>query len=141
MSTMHLLIRNGANVCAATSTGDTVLHLIARGAPAAACEALLAAGADIDAANSTGATPLHDAVRYLMSGKVTTLLALGARVGAGTTKERKSLHHAIQRGSIRSLKALIDHGADLEDFLPTLNTNAITNLLVVEGVTYLGIAR
>ncbi|CAN0533777.1 unnamed protein product, partial [Scytosiphon promiscuus] len=73
--------------------------------------ALLAGGADKDALDDRGASPLHHAIARDRAGSVRRLLAAGADITVGG--KFPALMLAAGKGHTLILKALLDHGADV----------------------------
>jgi ankyrin repeat protein len=123
------LIANGADVNAASAGGFTPLMFAAREGDPVSAELLLSAGAHIDAVTPSGESALlvaaasvagltardyrvvaepsgHEAV-------ATLLVRRGANVDRADALGMTALHHAVETGKRDLLKALIDHGANV----------------------------
>ena len=75
---MRVLISAGADVSAATETGDTPLHDAASYGKTDIVRVLISAGADVRAKDAHGNTPLHVAA---MNGHTETVRVLGSEWG------------------------------------------------------------
>lgn len=85
--------------------------------------ALLAGGADKDALDDRGASPLHHAIARDRAGSVRRLLAAGADITVGGNFPALML--AAGKGHPLILKALLDHGADVNFRSPTVGRTAL----------------
>ena len=109
-----LLLKAGANLHAATPSGDTPLNLAALNGHLAVVRALVSAGAEVIATNSEGFTPLHQASDQGYSEVVTALAKAGADPNAMTPEGVTPLHQAANRGYLEVATALLTAGADIE---------------------------
>lgn len=75
---------------------------------------LVASGADIEATDTYGRTPLH-ATASIWNGRVDTLLELGAAIQAKDTNGDTPLHAAAKFANVEAVRALLDHGARVDD--------------------------
>jgi ankyrin repeat protein len=133
------LVDGGAPVDASDADGNSVLMLAVRYGDAALVRAVLARHPDVGHANAAGATALHGAIDD--ADKVRALLAAGAPVDAADAHGMTSLMLAAERddgwpvveillahgadarrvrgglgaGDPRTLRALLDHGAELRE--------------------------
>jgi quinoprotein dehydrogenase-associated probable ABC transporter substrate-binding protein len=72
---------------------------------------LVSKGADVNKADSQGWTPLQSAARQRRDEMIKLLIELGADVNAG---DPTPLVAAVMRDHVASIKALLEHGADIE---------------------------
>ena len=114
---MKSLIAQGASVNAKDSgSGSTILHGAALGSrsltKAAQMEViklLLAHGADPNMGNNLGFTPLHFASRPEV---IALLVSHGAEINTQNQFLSTPLHTPAYKGHTKTVKALIEHGAD-----------------------------
>ncbi|CAN0273174.1 unnamed protein product, partial [Ectocarpus sp. 8 AP-2014] len=114
VSTMKVLLAEGANVNVRSRDSMTVLHkCMAWKKPAAIPALLVEAGADIEARSGHGRTPLHEASSVVGScGGMLTLLQLGADVNARDSTGSTPLHVAGYNGDPEVVDLLLRWGAD-----------------------------
>jgi ankyrin repeat protein/mono/diheme cytochrome c family protein len=106
------LLKNGANIKARDELGNTPLMVAAFCAPADVLELLLKAGAEVNATNKAGATALMRAATF--EDKTRLLVAHHADVKARSALGNTALILAARKaGSVRTVKLLLDHGADV----------------------------
>lgn len=105
------LIKQHADVNAATADGASALHWAAHWNEPAIVDALIAAGARIDAANEYGATPLWLASVNGSAGVIASLLKAGANPGTPIVSGETPLMSAARSGSVDSVKRLLGAGA------------------------------
>ncbi len=107
------LIRDGVDVNARDSFGNTPLLAAALNSDADAMERLIQAGAQIDATNHAGATALLQAATF--EEKARLLVKHGARINARSVIGNSPLILAARKaGNIGTVRFLLDHGADLQ---------------------------
>ena len=105
------LLKNGADVGARDELGNTPLMAAAMSADPAVLELLLKAGADVNATNQAGATALMRAATF--EDKARLLVAKGADVKARSRMGNSAIILAARKpGNSRTVKFLLDHGAD-----------------------------
>lgn len=108
------LLRRHSDVNAAQADGMTALHWAALNGDANLVGALLTAKAKVDPVTRLGDyTPLHLAAERGHAAVVTRLLAAGSKPTAFTTTGVQPIHLAADAGSVESLSALLDKGADV----------------------------
>ena len=109
------LIDEGAVMDIPGDTGETPLIIAILGGHATVTDFLIEKGADIGGRNSSGFTALH-AIAYV--GDVETaikLLSKGANIDDQENKAGVTpLSVAAEEGHVNVVRALIEHGADLE---------------------------
>ena len=112
---VDVLVEAGANIEARNRTGRTPLHGAALEEGAEMVQQLLQRGADKDALEDHKVTPLFMAVSTGNSAVVLALLAAGADVSLPCGDLNSPvLHAAAQYGRVEILRALIEHGADVD---------------------------
>lgn len=118
---LAILIRLGADINAANTHGDTLLHLLAQAyspwTPDAEALSLLATavslGAKVSARNSEGRTPLHLAAARTNAEMVAALLSHQADVNARDARGRTPLHVAVEGDEDEFVNTLIHAGAEV----------------------------
>lgn len=103
--------------------GWAPLHVAASRGQTGVLSALLANGADKEALDDRGASSLHHAIARHQIGSVQRLLAAGADISAGGSFP--ALMFAARVGSAIILKAILDHGADVNFRSPTGGRTAL----------------
>ncbi len=93
---INRLIRQGAQVNAANSSGETALHAAASAGNTATAQALLQQGANINAQTINGWTPLHTAARFGRANVASLLLTRGAQRNALNSDGKTPLQLARQ---------------------------------------------
>jgi ankyrin repeat protein len=109
------LLKDGADVNAATGDGMTALHWAAERGDLELTNVLLYAGANVAAVTRVGQyTPLHIAARTGNAGIVKALLASHAVVDARTVPSgATALHLAAAAGAVEAINLLADAKADV----------------------------
>jgi ankyrin repeat protein len=111
---VKFLVDQGANVNAADSNQVVPLHSLAVRNAAAAIEILVAKGANVDAKDYGGNTALHYAALYDAVDAVALLIEKGADIENRENYGRTPLIlGARERGGPRTIKVLLDSGADV----------------------------
>ncbi|CAN0103727.1 unnamed protein product [Scytosiphon promiscuus] len=120
------LLESGASTATRDANGDTPLHVAAIAGKPSITRSLLFKGADKNARGRDGRTPLHYAAKH---GRVTvteTLLAAGADLNLRFGDDEISpLDTAAGEGHLDVLKAMIEHGADVDAASPNGRTALI----------------
>ncbi|KAH8699326.1 ankyrin repeat-containing domain protein, partial [Phaeosphaeriaceae sp. PMI808] len=101
-----ILLDQGANIQAATTDGQTVLHGAARLGDTELVRYLVDHGANARAVNANAETALHNAARTSNAEAVRYLIDQGADVHAITTEGETILHAACSRASITTLPSI-----------------------------------
>ncbi len=97
---MRTILETGLNVNQKDTTGDTLLHWVARSESPKAIKLLLDQGADVSAENILGWTPLHSAVASSAVETTTLLLEKGSDVNAKGRNGDTPLHLAASNNII-----------------------------------------
>ncbi|XP_059471305.1 ankyrin repeat domain-containing protein 17 isoform X2 [Neocloeon triangulifer] len=120
---VRLLIENGADVNAQSSTGNTPLMYACAGGHLEVVEILLAAGANVEDHNENGHTPLMEAASagYVNVAKV--LLENGAGINTHSNEFKESaLTLACYKGHLEMVRFLLAAGADQEHKTDEMHT-------------------
>src|SRR5436190_15082575 len=112
LDSVHVLIKQRADVNAAEGDGSTPLHWAARVDDVRIADALIRAGARAKIANSNGMTPLHLACMNRSDAMVDRLLAAGADANATTLNGEAVLMTCARTGNAKAVEALLVHGAN-----------------------------
>ena len=117
---VRLLVKHGAEVNDASSSGHTALHTAAQSNNMDAIHALVEAGADLEAADMIDHRPLHYAAGFSYTQTISpqaalALLDLGAEINAQSGDGQTALHAAARAGepgSAEMVDLLLRRGAD-----------------------------
>jgi uncharacterized protein len=101
------------DVNAPQGDGATALHWAAHRDDLAIADLLIRSGARATVANDLGATPLHLACTNRSAPMVARLLAAGANARAALLNGETVLMTCARAGDTGAVKALLDHGADV----------------------------
>jgi uncharacterized protein len=104
------LLREHVDVNSPQGDGATALHWAAYWDDLLAADLLIGAGANVNAINELGVTPLALAPSAAV---VTRLLVAGANPNIVTATGESPLMAAARAGSVDIVKALLEHGADV----------------------------
>ena len=110
---VNMLIRNRADVNAATTKKWTAIHFASFKGHSDVVEVLIQNGADVNTANKTKWTPLHFATENKNTEIVTILLQNGADVNASNRREDRALDIACKSGSVACALQLVCFGAEM----------------------------
>lgn len=97
---------------AKTRLGETALHYLAVENQIQAVKALVAMGADINNLSACAGTPLSESASLGYADLVKYLLEAGARIHVEGQNE-PALHGAAAKGSVETVEALLNAGADV----------------------------
>lgn len=117
---VELLLLHSADVSIAGLQGETPLHLAARNANRKMVKKILAAGADVGATMLNGVTPLHCCCQSGDGAKAAKeLLKKGAQMDAvrsiaAGTSGITPLHDAAEVGDLKTVRLLLDAGAEVD---------------------------
>ncbi|OBS24206.1 hypothetical protein FPOA_04753 [Fusarium poae] len=112
--TLHVLLRNGADVSAIAGTyGRTALHWAASLGDLPAVQSLISHGSDVDAKTTQGSCPLHLAADNGNVEVIQALLDAGASLQGVDGQGWTSLHVACRRGHEGAVQLLIERGANM----------------------------
>jgi ankyrin repeat protein len=110
------LLEAGADANTVTVDGETVLADAARAGSVESVKLLLAHGARVAAREELrGQTPLMWAAAEDHADVVVALIEAGAEVGARSKGGFTAFLFGVRSGSISAVRALLDHGADVND--------------------------
>ena len=122
LETVQLLIEHGADVNAKNQNGCTPLFFAVRAGHAPIIELLLDNGADINASVASGGTPIFEARNY----QIFKLLSdRGAKVNVTTKNGSTPLFDAVERKDIKTIKFLLNNGADINTKAENNNITAL----------------
>ena len=107
------LLKQGADVNAASADGTTALHWAAQTNATELAQLLIAAGANANAANRYGVTPLTIAATSGNAALAEALLDAGADANVTVGEGETILMTAARAGNVDTIKALVSHGADV----------------------------
>lgn len=124
-ATVRSLLKQKADVNAATPDGTSVLHWVVRRDDVASAALLIKAGADVKRANSLGVTALALACANGSGKMVKTLLAAGADANTTDRTGETLLMTAAASGSEAAVEELLDHGAKVDAREPAFQQTAL----------------
>lgn len=104
------LLRDHVDVNSSQGDGATALHWAAYWDDLLTADLLIGAGANVNATNELGVTPLALAPSAAV---VERLLVAGANPNIATATGESPLMAAVRAGSVDIVKALLEHGADV----------------------------
>lgn len=108
------VLARAGDVNATKADGSTALHLAAERGHVEVIQVLVAEGADLEIKDELGQTPIFLAC-WINSEAVDFLISAGANVNCKcTTKGKTPLHTVAERGSSKSVRAIVDAGADVD---------------------------
>ncbi len=110
---IELLLSKGAEINAASKSGETALHAATARGFKSVVELLLAHHADVNARDKHKYTPLHRAASAAKREMVQLLIDHGADVNASGEGGYTPLHAAARQGNSDIIQLLIDHKADV----------------------------
>ena len=114
LSTVHRLIKEGANPSIKDGQGFNALHLAVHSSHAILVMYLLYLGMDVDAADNVGGhTPLMWAAYQGEALTTDLLLRFGANVSAVDNSKLTPLHWAVVRGNKMCIRKMFEYGADV----------------------------
>ena len=114
VSLIKLILDNGANINARSSSQRTPLHKACINGNMDLVVALVNQDADVDARDNNKLTPLHHACITGIMEVVMALVDRGADVDARDAAQMTPLHWACIKGHMEVAMALIDRGADVD---------------------------
>lgn len=109
------LMRDGADINAKNTFGETPLHWAVCDGNTAIATLLIEKGANINAKNTFGDTPLHKAAYYRRPAIATLLIEKGANINTKNTVGNTPLHRAVDKGYTEIATLLIEKDADESD--------------------------
>lgn len=112
LSTVRVLLAEGADANFPIKYSQTVLHFMAECNKTMAIAALVDAGANIEAESSSRRTPLHAAARAGSCAATLSLLQLGVKVDAKAQSGWTALYVACKNGKADAADLLLRWGAD-----------------------------
>lgn len=113
----QLLIERDADICLADVHGNTPLHYAVREDMVGTVETLLARGADPNGRPEGGlGRPINVAAWAGNPAMIDLLIAHGARIYYKNEMYCYALHDALRFGRLEAAKALVRHGAPLDEF-------------------------
>ncbi len=113
VESVRALLKQGADVNAASADGTTALHWAAQTNATELAQLLIAAGANANAANRYGVTPLTLAATSGNAALAEALLDAGADANFTDGEGETILMTAARAGNVDTIKALVSHGADV----------------------------
>jgi ankyrin repeat protein len=123
---VRTLIKDGADVNAASGDGTTALHWAVRADDVEMVDALVRAKANVNAKDPDGVTPLAIACANANPAMIRKLLAAGADANTADPAGETVLMIAARMGNVDGVKALLDAGAQVN----AKDTEAGTALMV-----------
>ena len=115
LATTKLLLAHGANLSAATSQGESVLHLAFRNSDADVAMYLLGLKVDggVNQPTNSGVTPLHMCSALGSGEALEALLSLGAELDPVDQDGEDALYFAVRRPNLETLRALLEQNIQL----------------------------
>jgi ankyrin repeat protein len=110
---VRALLTEGADVNAAQPDGETALHWAANRDDLETADLLIRSGANVNASNDYGVTALALACASRSAGMVERLLQAKANPNLALWTGETPLMACAKTGNLVSVKALLDHGADV----------------------------
>jgi len=123
--TLASLLRQGVDVNESQADGATALHWAAHWNNLEALESLIVAGANVNAENDYGATPLWVACANRHTNVVERLLRADANPNRGLRSGETLLMRCTYTGDPVSVRALLEHGADVRAEEPSRGQTAL----------------
>lgn len=114
ISTVELLLQNGAQIGLGDGMGKTALHKATVAGCAELVEALLQNGAAVDAVDDLGHSALHMCVVSESLEAMEVLLRYGADVNLRDGRGHTVLHLVCRYGWVEAVDMLMENGADVE---------------------------
>lgn len=142
---IDVLVEAGGDVDVQTMEGETPLHVACKNRSPEAVLALLRHGADSNLLDHNLYSPLHHAAKNCNANVVNALLAAGAAVNLRSSRpdESSALKLAASVGNDDVVRALIHHGADVNDYswgghtamgtAASCNEESVLNILIEAG--------
>lgn len=113
VSTIHVLVKNGANVNLRSNHGDTALNISCSNGEDSIAKILLKHGSDVNICDIEGCSPLYNASQNGHDSTVELLLNNGADVNSYSQYGFSPMYVAVQKGHDRVLQALLKFGSDI----------------------------
>lgn len=110
---LQLLLDHGVNLNLRDSEGRTALFLAIEKERGESAQLLVKRGADVNVANDGSITPLMRALYTRNEDLAAFLISAGADVKKMTPKGETALHVASSYASLRTVRLLLDHGAEV----------------------------
>ena len=134
---VELLLDAGADLEAADSKGETVVHKFAASGATNVLKLLVARHANVNRRDSDGETPLHLAIIEARQSASLFLIRNGADLTITDNFKDTALHIAAETDQTASISELLDHGADINaqsshGDTPLLFASRESNLAAVE---------
>lgn len=111
---VRLLVKHGADVWKAASTGATALHDASLCGNHAATKFLLEQGVEVDVQDKTGRTALHEAAEHGQEAAIRLLLESGASAAARAEGGATPVDLAIHHGHFRLFQLLLESGGNFD---------------------------
>ena len=125
LAALRTLVRDGVEVDARTSAGDTALHWAAHHDDLAAADLLIEAGADVSATNRYGVAPIALASLNGSAAMLGRLLDAGADPNTTQTGGETALMTAARTGRAAAVRLLLSRGADPDRREPARGQTAL----------------